>query len=200
MKRIRAHILLFASFACVASAVAVAKSPRSTAAKPARASKVVAKAEVKPTLPDRNPLRAATQASPVAEQAPAPASDTPTTQTAEQATPPAPSLSPAADTATETGAIPTPERNPETIAVEVPSPPDRNPASNSVAMTPPVEKPTPPVPPQTDVAKSSTGMSVPDRNPKGLSLLGPPPPPVPPSSSPAPQVVTDMPPPDPNPN
>ena len=59
MKRIRAHILLLVlCVACAASAVAVAKS-RSPAAKPPRAAKSVV---VPPTLPDRNPLRAAAPA------------------------------------------------------------------------------------------------------------------------------------------
>src|SRR3954466_15258547 len=121
MKRIRAHVLLFASFACLAPAVAVAKTPRSAAAKPARAVKV----QVPPSLPDRNPLRLTTPA------AAAPAQD------AAQDVPAAPEPSPsmASDATVETGAVPSPERNPAATPGEVLPLPDRNPSS-SVAMTP----------------------------------------------------------------
>ena len=74
--------------------------------------------------------------------------------------------------------------------------PDRNPTTTSVPMTPsPV---TPTVTPASDIAAAVSTIALPDRNPKAPSLLAPPSLPVPPS--PAPQVVTDMPLPDPNPN
>ena len=74
--------------------------------------------------------------------------------------------------------------------------PDRNPMTTSVPMTPsPV---TPTVTPASDIAAAVSTVALPDRNPKAPSLLAPPSLPVPPS--PAPQVVTDMPVPDPNPN
>jgi hypothetical protein len=69
-------------------------------------------------------------------------------------------------------------------------------------MTPPAEAPVQTVTPQTDVAAATSVVPLPDRNPKAPALLAPPSMPVAPSSSasPPPQVVTDMPPPDPNPN
>lgn len=69
-----------------------------------------------------------------------------------------------------------------------------------MAMTPPAAPPAPTVTPQTDVAAATSVVPLPDRNPKAPALLAPPSLLVAPSASPPPQVVTDMPPPDPNPN
>src|SRR4029078_675923 len=79
-------------------------------------------------------------------------------------------------------------------------PPARNPSS-SVAMTPPAAVPVAAVTPQSDMAKSTSVVPLPDHNPQTPPLLAPPPSAAPaPSASPPPQVVTDMPPPDANPN
>ncbi len=107
----------------------------------------------------------------------------------------------ASDATMETGTVPTPDRNPAATPADALPLPDRNPSS-SVAMTPPAEAPVQTVTPQTDVAAATSVVPLPDRNPKAPALLAPPSMPVAPSSSasPPPQVVTDMPPPDPNPN
>src|SRR3990170_3310763 len=128
-------------------------------------------------LPDRNPQRAAVPAAPVAEAVPVPEGSPVPEATPEAAGAPAT----ASDTTTVTGTIPLPDRNPKTTPVP---------------MTPsPV---TPTVTPGSDVAAAVSTVALPDRNPKAPSLLAPPSLPLPPS--PAPQVVTDMPLPDPNPN
>src|SRR4051794_39811738 len=162
MKRIRAHVLLFASLACLAPAVAVAKTPRSAAVKPARAEKV-AKVQVPPSLPDRNPLRLTTPA-------PAPAQD------AAQDVPAAPESSPsiASDATVETGTVPSPERNPAAAPGEALPLPDRNPSS-SVAMTPPAAVPLAAVTPQSDMAKSTSVVPLPEHNPQTPTLLATPP-------------------------
>jgi peptidoglycan lytic transglycosylase len=191
MKRIRAHVLLFASFACLASAVAVAKTPRAPAAKPVRAAKV----QVPPSLPERNPLRLTAPATPLAT--------TPeTTPAAAQGTPAAPEPSPsiASDTSLETGAVPNPERNAAATPADALPLPDRNPASSSVAMTPPAAAPAPTVTPQSDATTATSVVALPQRNPQTPTLFAMPPVAPAPSNAPAPQVVTDMPPPDPNPN
>jgi soluble lytic murein transglycosylase len=204
MKRSRAHIfLLAAAVACLASAVADAK-PRSHAAKPVKA----AKSAVPPSLPDRNPLRVTAPAPPVAEAAPASEA-----QPQPQASPEAsPEASTASDGSTVTGTLPAPDRNPAaTPAADGVAVPDRNPASSSGPMTPPAPEPAPTVTPQTDLAKATSVVPLPDRNPKAPALLAPPsslalpspppePSPAPSAPSPVGQVVTDMPPPDPNPN
>ena len=107
----------------------------------------------------------------------------------------------ASDATMETGTVSTPDRNPVAMPADALPLPDRNPSS-SVAMTPPAEAPVQTVTPQTDVAAATSVVPLPDRNPKTPALLAPPSMPVAPSSSasPPPQVVTDMPPPDPNPN
>ncbi len=191
MKRIRAHVLLFASLTCFASAVAVAKTPRSAAAKPARAAKV----QVAPSLPDRNPLRVTTPAAPLAE----PAQNAAPTQAAAQDAPPAPETSTASDATLETGTVATPSPNQAATPADALPLPDRNPSS-SVAMTPSGAAPVPTVTPQTDVAKATSVVPLPEHNPQAPALLAIPPVAPAPSASPPPQVVTDMPPPDPNPN
>jgi soluble lytic murein transglycosylase len=109
----------------------------------------------------------------------------------------APEPATASDTTTVTGTLPLPDRNPAVPEAETLPLPDRNPTTTSVPMTPPSVPPTV-VAPGSEVAAATPTIPVPDRNPKTLSLLAPaglalvPPP--------APQVVTDMPPPDPNPN
>ena len=132
----------------------MAKTPRSAAAKPARAAK--AKVQVPPSLPDRNPLRLTTPAAPAAAQ------------DAAQDTPAAPEPSPSiavgchdgdGDGADAPTGIPRP---PPADALPLP---DRNPSS-SVAMTPPAAAPVAAVTPQTDVAKATSVVPLPDRNPK----------------------------------
>jgi len=180
MKRIRARILLLlVSVACLAPAVAVAQS------------------SLVP-LPDRNPHRPAAPAAPVAEAAPAqdagPAQEVSSAPEASSEAAPAPET--ASDTTTLTGTIPLPDPSPVVAEAESLPLPDRNPMTTSVPMTPsPV---TPTVTPASDIAAAVSTVALPDRNPKAPSLLAPPSLPVPPS--PAPQVVTDMPVPDPNPN
>ena len=168
MKRIRAHILpLLVSVACLAPAVAEAKPQRSVAAKPARPA-AVSKPAIVPGLPDRNPLRAASPAAPMAEAQG-------TTEGTTEASP-APLLAPEAPLepgSSSEAAIGT------TQDAEAAPTPDRNPAS----------------PASSTVAKKNAGAAV----QKPPALLGPPSLPIPEARSPAPQIVTDMPLPDPNP-
>ena len=167
----------------------MAKTPRSAAVKPARAAKV-AKVQVPPSLPDRNPFRLTTSAAPALAQ------------DAAQDVPAAPESSPsiASDATVETGAVPSPERNPAATPGDALPLPDRNPSS-SVAMTPPAAVPVAAVTPQSDMAKSTSVVPLPEHNPQTPTLLATPPSAAPaPSASPPPQVVTDMPPPDANPN
>jgi peptidoglycan lytic transglycosylase len=180
MKRFRARILLLlVSVACLAPAVAAAQS------------------SLVP-LPDRNPHRAAAPAAPVAEAAPAqdaaPAQQVSSAPEASSEAAPAPET--ASDTTTLTGTIPLPDRSPVVAEAESLPLPDRNPMTTSVPMTPSPATPT--ETPTSDIAAAVSTVALPDRNPKAPSLLAPPSLPVPPS--PAPQVVTDMPLPDPNPN
>ncbi|MGZ8417056.1 MAG: hypothetical protein ACXWVQ_08755, partial [Methyloceanibacter sp.] len=65
-----------------------------------------------PTLPDRNPLRAAPAVAPIAEPTPPVAQDAPPSQAAAQDSTPAPEPSIASDATTQTGTVPTPDRNP----------------------------------------------------------------------------------------
>ena len=68
-------------------------------------------------------------------------------------------------------------------------------------MTPPAAVPLAAVTPQSDMAKSTSVVPLPEHNPQTPTLLATPPPAAPaPAASPPPQVVTDMPPPDANPN
>jgi soluble lytic murein transglycosylase len=93
-----------------------------------------------------------------------------------------------------TGTVPLPDQNPTVQDAESVPPPDRNPTITSVPMTPP--EPSAPPPPGSLAAVSN--MLMPDRNPKTPALLAPPGLPL--VLPPAPQVVTDMPLPDANPN
>jgi soluble lytic murein transglycosylase len=167
MKRIRANALSFlVAVMCLAPAVAVAQT------------------EPVP-LPDRNPLRAAMPAAPVAETAPE--SELAAEATTAEA---APDDSAAAET------VGMPDRNPdatpeESIAESLPAP-ARDPTTTSVSMTPVPAAGSNPGP-----MASVSEVALPDRNPNAPSLLAPPPLPLP---VPAPQIVTDMPLPDPNPN
>jgi soluble lytic murein transglycosylase len=215
MKRFSAHALsLLVVFACFAPGVGAAKSHRPAAAKAktARAA-TVAKREPQPLppLPDRNPDRVASPASPL-PAAPAPEAQialepdtTPVTgalpqqvanpalpvEAAESAAPP--TVTPGQDAAKSTTNVPLPDRNP----------------------TSPVAPPTPSVKPKTDAATATTDVPLPARNPDGpvapivhppltpgLALAMPGAPPVTPVAKPvAPAgVVSDMPLPDPNPN
>jgi soluble lytic murein transglycosylase len=172
MKRIRAHILpLLVTFTCLAPAVAVAQS----APMP---------------LPERNPQRAAILAAPMAEAAlkqEAP----PLLEAAGQADP----ASPPPDSPLETVALP--DRSPEAPETDGLPQPDRKPTTTSVPMTPAPATPSLGPPPAGTPMGALAEVALPDRNPKAPSLLAP----VLPSPVPAaPQVVTDMPLPDPNPN
>jgi soluble lytic murein transglycosylase len=188
MKRIRAHILpLLVSVACLAAANADAKSLRraGTSAKPARHAAV--KVEAAMSLPDRNPVRAdAPEAAPASANAaadPKQGAPSPTVPVAD------------ADVATVTGAILLPEQEPATAQNGTDlAPPDRNTTTKSVPMTPSPAGST--VVQKTNIMAAVSEVSLPDRNPKAPSLLGPPSLPAPPPQ----QVVTDMPLPDPNPN
>lgn len=178
----------------------MAKTPRPhVAAKSARPTPAV-KADVLPPLPDRNPQRAEVPTAPVAETASTPeASPAPEGPSAA-----VPKPVPASDDTTVTGALPQGDHTSTVPTAEALPLPDRNPASSSVPMT--VPSPAPTVTPQSDAASATSIVPLPDRNPKAPAVLVPaalpvvPSPSAAPSSSPAPQVVTDMPPPDPNPN
>ena len=186
MKRIRAHIFpLLVCLACLAPAVASAKSSRQVATKSARAAKTV-KVEVPPPLPDRNPARVQAPAAPVAEVPPSP----------EPAPDAAAAPETASDTTTVTGTVPLPDQNSAAQKAESIPLPDQNPTTTSVPMTPTE----PSVPPQPGSLAAVSNMLMPDRNPKTPALLAPPGLPLVLPPAPPPQVVTDMPLPDANPN
>jgi soluble lytic murein transglycosylase len=175
MKRIRANLLLLLlSFACFAPAAATAED----AAVP---------------LPERNPHRPVSDATPVKDSTSPEAlpqtADTPVA-TPEAATEISKSTpEPVADV------VALPDRNPSSPEAGNAAAPERNPATTSVPMTP---NPIPAQPAQpAQVMAGVSDVALPDRNPKAPSLLAPP---AAPLSAPAPLVVTDMPLPDPNPN
>ncbi len=180
MKRNRAHILpLLVCFACLAPAVALAKSPRHpVATKSARAA--ATKIQVPPPLPDRNPGRIQGLDAPLAA--------------APQGAPePTPSLETTTDA---TGAVPLPDHNPATPAADSLAVQEQSPTTTSVPMTPAAPSPPAETAPPTVVSD----IPLPDRNPKAPSLAALPGLPlVLPQASP-PQVATDMPLPDANPN
>ena len=191
MKRIRARILLLlVLFACLAPAVAAAKT-RSPAAKPPALGKVRSL-----TAPCPTATRSAAVAGPAAAQA-AGTEAAPAPKTHRAAPEPAPSI--AADATTLTGTLPLPDRNPAAPPADTLLLPDRNPTHVGADDTA-CGAAVPLASPQADVATAAFGVPLPDRNPKPPALLAPPSLPVAPSAAPAPQVVTDMPPPDPNPN
>jgi soluble lytic murein transglycosylase len=192
MKRIRAHILpLLISVACLAPGLAEAKQQqqRSVAAKPVRATpakavkakapakrvsgkKTAVKPAIAPGLPDRNPLRMAAPATPLAE-AQETAEASPTTS-------PAPLASPEPEAASASEANAATEQ-------------DRDAATTSVPMTPSASSTVT----KTGAGETLAEISLPDRNLKKPSLLAPPSLSLP--KAPAPQIVTDMPLPDANP-
>jgi soluble lytic murein transglycosylase len=194
MKRSRALILpLLVCFACVAPAIASAKSPRQGTAK--SAAKNTVKIEVPPPLPDRNPARVedapaapVAEAPPPPEPAPATASETMTVS----GPVPLPDHNP---TAQEANGVPLPDQNPIAEAQSVP-PPDPNPTTTSVPMT----SAGPSAPPQPGSLAAVSNMLMPDRNPNTPSLLAPPGLPLVMPPAPPPNVVSDMPLPDANPN
>jgi len=155
---------LLVFLACLAPlpAAAKAKSPHAPPVPP-------------PTLPDRNPHRAAAAvAAPAQEAAPAsgvaPAPDTAAVPNApaDTGTLPLPDRNPT----TVTGALPLPDRNPTTVTTGALPLPDRNPTT-SVPMTPASAASS--VMPKTSASVSD--MPLPDRNPKApppsLLSLGP---------------------------
>jgi soluble lytic murein transglycosylase len=171
MKRIRANVLLFlVAFACLAPAAALAQASLMS-------------------LPDRNPLRPAV---PAVE---------PQQSAAEQSAQPLPETKPSPDATAETvtpqttegtTTVALPDRNPASGQDESLPLPDRNPPTSVPITTAP--KTAPLGAPGTDMMSAVAGVARPDRNPKA-SFLAPPSLPMP-----APQIVTDMPLPDPNPD
>ncbi len=171
MKRIRAHTLpLLIAFTCLTPALAVAQ------------------ASLVP-LPDRNPQRAVAPVAPIAD----PAAEPTAPALPEAAAGAHPASAPDSTGAIEAAALPDPQA-PEAEIVPLP---DRNPTTTSIPMTPA------PTAPSAGPASAGSpmglvsGVALPDRNPKTPSLLAP----ALPLALPAqPQVVTDMPLPDPNPS
>jgi soluble lytic murein transglycosylase len=171
MKRIRAHTLpLLIAFTCLTPALAVAQ------------------ASLVP-LPDRNPQRAVAPVAPIAD----PAAEPTAPALPEAAAGAHPASAPDSTGAIEAAALPDPQA-PEAEIVPLP---DRNPTTTSIPMTPA------PTAPSAGPASAGSpmglvsGVALPDRNQKTPSLLAP----ALPLALPAqPQVVTDMPLPDPNPS
>ena len=171
MKRIRANVFaLLVGSLCLVPAVAAAQ------------------AQSVP-LPDRNPSRSTMQAAPPAEAAPE--QDAPAATELGAGTGQAPA---APDTTGTTETVALPERNPAAPIVGGIVLP-QNPTTTSIAMTPAPGAIPASATPRAGPMASVTGVALPDRNPKAPSLLAPSVLPLP-----VPQVVTDMPLPDPNPN
>jgi peptidoglycan lytic transglycosylase len=226
MKRFSAHALsLLVLFACLAPAVATAKS-RHLSAKTSRAAadKVKVEAAVPPSLPDRNPNRTASGDSATSQPVAAgPQTLTVTPQAVQGDATTTGSVGLTTSNVAPTDALAASQmltdRNPNAVAVVTPSVPDRNPsapgADGATAATPTVN-------PTSDQAAHVSIVPLPDRNPKGLPPIGPaeeisllphspslvPPPPPAPRAAPAPApspaapagVSDDTPLPDPNPN
>jgi peptidoglycan lytic transglycosylase len=171
MKRSRALTLpLLVCFACVAPAVALAKSPRHPiAAKSVRA--LATKIQLPPPLPDRNP-RVQVPAAPLAEARP---EATPAPETASDAT--------------VTGTLPEP--NPampaDSLSAQTTTSVPMSPSGSAIAA-------------QTGELAVASDIPLPARNPKAPALLAPPGLSLALPPAPAPKVVSDMPLPDPNPS
>ncbi len=226
MKRFSAHALsLLVLFACLAPAVAMAKS-RHLSAKTSRtaAAKVKVEAAGPPPLPDRNPNRTASGDSATPQPvAASPQTITVTPQAVQGDATTTGSVGLTAGNVAPTDALAAsqmltpPDRNPNAVAVVTPFVPGRNPSTPGADV---VTAATQTVSPTSDQAAHVSIVPLPDRNPKGMPPIGPaeeisllphspslvPPPPPAPQKAPAPAPAVpaglsdDTPLPDPNPN